>query len=75
MYGEAKKIHLIEAILKIENDADLAELETAINKSKMQVTEEKKFKEFAGIWTEGEAAEMKKIIEDSCDKINPDDWK
>jgi hypothetical protein len=75
MYGEAKKIHLIEAILKIENDAELAEIETAINKSKMHVEGSKSFKDFAGIWTVEEAHEMKKNIEDSCEQINPDDWK
>jgi predicted aspartyl protease len=37
MYGEAKKIHLLEAILKIENDADLAEVETEINKNKIML--------------------------------------
>jgi hypothetical protein len=75
MYGEAKKIHLIEAILKIENDAELAEVETAINKSKMHVVGGKSFKDFAGIWSAAEADEMKKNIEDSCEQINPDDWK
>jgi hypothetical protein len=79
MYGEAKKIHLIEAILKIENDAELAEVETALNKSKIaSVTPAaggKSFKDFAGIWTAAEADEMTKIIEDSCEQINPDDWK
>ena len=37
MYGEAKKIHLIEAILKIENDAALAEIESAIIRSTMHI--------------------------------------
>ncbi len=75
MFGEAKKIHLIEAILKIENDEELAEVETAINKSKMNFVSGKSFKDFAGIWTAEEAEEMKKIIEDSCEQINADDWK
>lgn len=75
MNGEAKKIHLIKAILKIENDAELAEIETAINRSTMQVAGNKSFKDFAGIWTKAEADEMKKNIEDSCEQINPDDWK
>ena len=75
MFGEAKKIHLIEAILKMENDEELAEVETAINKSKMNFVSGKNFKDFAGIWTAEEAEEMKKIIEDRCEQINADDWK
>ena len=75
MFGEAKKLHLIEAILKIENDAELAEVETAINKSIMHTEPNKSFKDFAGIWTQAEADEVEKIIEESCGQINPDDWK
>ncbi len=75
MHGEAKKLHLIEAILKIENDAILDEMETVINKNNLQVPVGKSFKDFAGIWTTAEADEMKRIIEESCEQINPDDWK
>jgi hypothetical protein len=75
MYGEAKKIHLIEAILKIEDDTILAEIETAINKSKLNIVGEKNFRALSGTWTKKEADEMKKIIEDSCEQINIDDWK
>ena len=32
MNGEAKKLHLIEEILKIENDVVLEEVETVISK-------------------------------------------
>ena len=75
MYGEAKKIHLIEAILKIENDAVLDEVETVLSKNGMHIVKRKSFKEFAGIWTALEADEIKKTIEDSCEQINSDDWK
>ncbi len=75
MYGEAKKLHLIEEILKIENDAVLDEVETVISKNKLHAVNGKSFKDFAGIWTAVEADEMKRIIEESCEQINPDDWK
>jgi hypothetical protein len=75
MYGEAKKIHLIEAILKIEDDTILAEIETAINKSKLNIVGEKNFRALSGTWTNEEADEMKRIIENSCEQINIDDWK
>lgn len=75
MYGEAKKLYLIEAILKIENDAILEEVEAVITRNKLQIAGRKSFKNFAGIWTSAEADEITRIIEESCEQINPDDWK
>lgn len=77
MYGEAKKLHLIEEILKIENEAVLDEVNNVINKSKLHAVESepKSFKKFSGIWSSSEADEMKRIIEESFEQINPDDWK
>jgi hypothetical protein len=75
MYGEAKKLHLIGEILKIENDSILDEVETVIIKNKLQSVSDKKFKDFSGIWSVEEADEMKRIIEETCEQINPDDWK
>ncbi len=75
MYGEAKKLHLIEEILKIENDSVLDEVETVIIKNKLPSVSDKKFKDFSGIWSVQEADEMKRIIEETCEQINPDDWK
>lgn len=40
MYAEARKINLIEAVLKVSNDAVLLELETVIKK--MPINQEKK---------------------------------
>lgn len=75
MYGEAKKLHLIEEILKIQNEAVLEEVETVIANSKLHAVGRKSFKDLVGIWTEQEADEMKRIIEEGCEQINPDDWK
>jgi hypothetical protein len=76
MREEAKKLHLIEEILKIDNEAILDEMESVISKGKLHaISGSKSFKDFVGIWTEDEANEMKRIIEESCEQINPDDWK
>jgi hypothetical protein len=74
MYGETRKLHLIEKILRIEDEAVLAEVESLLN-GKLQVVRPGNFAGFAGIWTEEEADEMKRIIKDSCEQTNPDDWK
>ncbi len=77
MYTEARKIHLIEEVLKVTNEATLIELETVIKKSKKKSDKEKKpsIYDFVGILTKKEANEMRKAIEETSETINPDDWK
>ena len=75
MNGEAKKLHLIEEILKIENESVLSEVENVINKSKMHVVNRKSFKEFAGFMTDQEADKINNAIEEGCEKVFSDDWK
>ncbi|WP_332736303.1 hypothetical protein [Flavihumibacter sp.] len=75
MFGEAKKLYLIEEILKIENDAVLAEVETVIAKSKLHAVGRKSFTSFAEMWTKEEADELEKNIEEGCEQIHSDDWK
>jgi hypothetical protein len=36
MYTEARKINLLEAVLKVNNEATLIELETVLKKSKIR---------------------------------------
>jgi hypothetical protein len=75
MYGEAKKLHLIREILKIENEAVLTEVETVINLRKLHTVGRRNFNEFAGILSDEEADSLKKTIEENFENINPDDWK
>lgn len=77
MYTEARKIHLIEEVLKVKNEAILIELESVIEKSKKKVGKEKKqsIYDFVGILTKKEASEMRKAIEETTEVINPEDWK
>jgi ABC-type phosphate/phosphonate transport system ATPase subunit len=76
MYAEARKIHLIEAVLKISNEATLVELETVLKKSKSE--REKKVAsahEFLGVWSKKDTALIVKAIEETCEQIHEDDWK
>jgi hypothetical protein len=52
-------------------------LESVIKKSKKKAEKEKKSSiyDFVGILTKKEANEMRKAIGDTCETINPDDWK
>jgi hypothetical protein len=72
MYAEAKKLHLIEELLKVDSDAILAELETVLSKSKSR---SQNFKNFVGILSTEEVDELERNIEEGCEQINDDDWK
>ncbi|MDO3642615.1 hypothetical protein [Mucilaginibacter sp. L3T2-6] len=77
MFAETKKLHIIEEILKIDNDNVLSALENFLKISGKGKEYTKKFdiKAFSGIWTKEEADEIEKIISASCETIHPDDWK
>ena len=78
MYTEARKIHLLEEVLKVTNEATLTELETVLKKSKKKtLVRGKKLSiyDFVGILSKKESGEMRKAIEETCETINADDWK
>ena len=75
MYAEARKISLIEAVLKVSNDAILVELETVIKK----VPAKKKNKkvsahDFLGLWSKKDSTLIEKAIQESCEQIHENDW-
>lgn len=74
MNGEARKLHLIEAILKIEDENVLNEVENVLARNQGNPPD-KSWKSFTGFLTEDEANEWIKNIEEGCEQINPDDWK
>lgn len=77
MYSEVRKIHLIEAVLKVKSDAVLIELEAILNKSSKKTKTEKKpsIYDFVGILSKKESAEMKKAIAETCEIIDENEWK
>ena len=75
MPGEAKKLHWIEEILKINNDALLIEMEAFLSKKNSVEPEKKSLRQFSGLWTQAEANEMMKTIKDSCENIDSNGWK
>ena len=76
MFTEARKIQLLEDVLKVSSEATLIELETVLNKSKKK--KDKKAlsaHEFSGLWSKKDAALIEKAITESCEQIHEDDWK
>lgn len=75
MYSESRKIQLIEDVLKVENDSILSKLESVLKNSRAAKEKKKSIYDFVGIISNKEAQEMKKIIKETSETINPDDWK
>lgn len=78
MYTEARKIHLIEEVLKVNNEDTLNKLEDLLKVSKKAVVTTKKklsVYDFLGMLNNKEANVMTKVIKETCETINPNDWK
>lgn len=72
MISESRKIHLIEEVLKIDDEARLIALENFFKSSALT---KGRIKDFVGIWTKEEAEIIERNIEKSCESVNSDDWK
>ena len=75
MYSEARKIHLIEEVLKIKNDAVLIKIETILNSYHNKSEKKASIYDFVGIVSKSEADEMKQAIAETCEIIDENDWK
>ena len=76
MYSEARKMHLIEEVIKVKSEAVLIELEGVLkeaDQAKQQIPSSAH--DFVGLWSKEDAETIEKAIEDGCEQIHPDDWK
>jgi len=76
MYSEARKLHLIEEVIKVKNEAVLIELETVLKKAAVAKDQPRlSAYDFVGLWSKEDAESIEKAIEDGCEQNHPDDWK
>jgi hypothetical protein len=76
MFTEARKIHLIEEVLKTTNESTLVMLEALLKKSTQKpVKKTMSAHDFSGVWSKKDAALIEKAIQESCEQIHGDDWK
>lgn len=68
-------MHLIEKILKIEDEEVLLKVERLVDGSDNMTIEKNNFSAFAGMLSDKEADDFEKAIEEGCEIINADDWK
>ena len=69
MYTEARKIHLIEEVLKVNDDATLTQLETVFNNTKKVKSKKASIYDFVGVLNKKEVAQMRKAIEETSETI------
>jgi hypothetical protein len=76
MFTEAKKIQIIEDLLKTTNDATLMQVQAVLKKAaKKRDLKPKSAYDFSGIWSNKEVQLMEKAIAEGCEQIDPHDWK
>ena len=75
MYSETRKIHLIEAVLKVKSNSILTEIETILNSYNNKSEKKPSIYDFVGIISKNEAKEMKLAIAETCEMIDENDWK
>ena len=70
------KLHVIEEVLKIDNEATLTELATILNRSaEVRKVKSLSAHDFVGRWSKKDATLIEKAIKEGCEQINEDDWK
>jgi len=73
---DARKLSLIDRVLKIKNEALLAKIERLLNSSKNEADASAAvLQDFAGFLSEKEASAMKEAISMTCETIDEDVWK
>jgi len=75
MYLETRKIHLIEEVLKANDESILIEIESVFNKFNSKLENKKDIYDFVGVISKSDANEMIKAIADTCENIDSNDWK
>ncbi len=76
MYSEARKLQLIEELIKIKSEEVLSEIEAVVKKSSRSSRVGKlSAHDFSGVISKEDAILMENAINEGCEKINPDDWK
>lgn len=75
MFTESRKIHLIEEVLKIDNDITLQKLESVLKNSGRESKKKASAQEFVGLWNKKDASLIEKAIKEGCEQISADDWK
>ena len=73
IHAELKKLHLIEFLIKENNEDVLKKIEKLLTESTHRPAS--KFSNFSNKLSKKELDEFEKNIEEGCEQINENDWK
>ncbi len=74
MYSEARKLHLIEEVIKLKSDDALKQIEHILKTSSKKQPKQSAA-QLVGKISKKDLELMDKAIEEGCEQISPDDWK
>ncbi|RYE41715.1 MAG: hypothetical protein EOP48_23785 [Sphingobacteriales bacterium] len=75
MYTEARKLHLIEEMIKLKSEKALMQIESILKSYSMNKAGRPSAHEFIGKISKKDITLMENAIEEGCEQINQDDWK
>jgi hypothetical protein len=76
MYSEAKKLLLIEEMLKVKSESVWMALENVLKKDGEDIAHKKhNIYDFVGILSDKDTEAMKAAIAEACETIDENDWK
>jgi len=75
MLRESRKIHLIEEVLRLNDEDTLSELEGVLKRSGKAKRSTRTVYDFLGVLSAKEVKQMKKAINETSEIVNKEDWK
>ena len=73
IHAESKKLHLIEFLIKEDDEAVLNKIETILTAAKEKHVS--RFDSFSNNLSKEELDAFERNIDDGCEQINENDWK
>ena len=75
MYSEARKLQLIEEVIKEQSETVLLAVERLLKNSPAEADKKTSIYDFVGMLNPTEAQAMRDAVAESCETIDEDDWK
>lgn len=74
MFSEARKLHLIEEMIKVESEQTLLQIERILKITPANVIDRPSARDLIGLISKEDIELMESAIEEGCEQINPNDW-
>ena len=75
MVSTDRKMHVIEEVIKLDDERYFGEIETILERSNRTRLIKGTAFDFVGRWSKEDAEQIDKAIEEGCEQIHEEDWK